>query len=80
MDQVAAKHVCKVAFECMKRINETIEFVRHNGDEETFLVVRDGLLETIATIGREMINPMTNRFPDLEREISESIEKYGMLI
>lgn len=81
MDEEAARHIAKSAFKSASEFSDLYSFVHeHCDDEELKNELKKALQNIIADIGYELNKKITDRYPAIQKEIDESINKYGFLL
>ena len=81
MDEELARHVVKTAFKSSSELTDLYSLINElceDGDLKENL--KGSLLKIIADIGYELNKQLTDIYPEIQKEIDESIEKYGFLI
>jgi hypothetical protein len=76
VDKELARIVANAALRSSRELADLVPLLTAHADAED-ASVRKGIARAIAEIGTEVLAPVYARFPELEREFSENVERYG---
>ena len=76
VDKNLARIVATAALRSSRDLADLIPLLKaHAADEGG--VLGAGIARAVAEIGTEVLTPVFARFPELEREFAENVERYG---
>ena len=80
MDKELARHIVRTTFRSSTGLEGLLPLVRHHCGEEEARTYELAIAGAIADIHRELTARVFSTFPELEKEVERSIQKYGRIL
>jgi hypothetical protein len=80
MQKAIAKHIVVCAFRAGSQLEDIIHFAKTYCDDGEYQTLLKAVATAIAGIHTEIVNDILAEHQDLEQEIEESVQKYGVII
>lgn len=80
MDRNLARHVAWVAFRELCHLTKSLPLAKAHESDQDLETYFKPAASIAGDIIQEIITPVTKRFPDIDTEMHEIVEKYGELI
>lgn len=80
MDRDLAKHMVSVGFHSLSLIEGLIPLLKEHCTEAEYNEYLRSIASVCATMTSEIFNKVFRKYPDLETEVEQKIQKYGKFI
>ena len=80
MDRNLARHIVWVAFREMGHLTDSLPLAKAHESNQDLETCYKPAASIAGDIIQHIIMPLTKRFPDIDTEMHEIVEKYGELI
>lgn len=80
MDHKLARHIAWVAFREMSHLTNSMPLAKAHESSQDYETYFKPAASIAGDIIADIISPLTKRFPDIDTEMHEIVEKYGELI
>ena len=80
MDQAVARLLAKTAFRAAKEMTELLPLLKAHLEADAYRERARAIADAVHGINRALLDPALAAHPDLDAEISASIEKYDRFI
>jgi len=80
MERALARHVAVMTFGAGSQLESLIHVLKGHCDETEYKTYLKAIASIIATAHRELLYRVYAAYPDLEAELTDSIQKYGRVL
>lgn len=80
MDRELAKHVLTVCFHSLALLQDLLPVLKKHCSESEYSELMKGISSVSGHMSMDLLNTIFTKFPDLENEVEEKIQKYGKFI
>ena len=80
MDKSVARHIVMESFTARRHLENLLHFMKLHCSDEEYQTYLKACAHSIATIGHEIDNRVFALFPEMEKEVEESVKRYGRYI
>jgi hypothetical protein len=80
MNRDLAKHVATATVSASTQLTSVLPLLKAQCDSTEYARLARGIASACGHIAREILHPIFAEHPDLEKELEESITKYGKVL
>jgi hypothetical protein len=80
MEKELAKHVVTVGFHSLSLLEGLIPLLKEHCSDEEYQEYVKSIATVAADMSTEIFNKIFRQYPDLEKEVEQTINKYGKFI
>lgn len=80
MDNELARHIAMTAFRSSANLNDLISLLKQHCSEDEYQVYLEAISAISGDIAYKVLKKIYDEHPDIERDIDNRIDKYGLLI
>lgn len=80
MDRKLARHFASVVFKCESQLVDIVPLLKQHCDEEEYKMYGKAIASIAATINLDLLNLIYKNYPEVQKDIEDTLDKYSILI